>query len=113
MSSLPKAKLNEIDRNIEFPKYKNILIVSIISYLIPTLITLVNGLLSNFLKIIISLAIACLVLFIDVIVLYVRERNNYFINKQIYSNQLLLDSNYKIIHDELDELRNIITQPSK
>ena len=113
MSSLPKAKLNEIDRNIEFPKYKNILIVSIISYLIPTLITLVNGLLSNFLKIIISLAIACLVLFIDVIVLYVRERNNYFINKQIYSNQLLLDNNYKIIHDELDELRNIITQSSK
>ena len=113
MSSLPKAKLNEIDRNIEFPKYKNILIVSIISYLIPTLITLVNGLLSNFLKIIISLAIAGLVLFIDVIVLYVRERNNYFINKQIYSNQLLLDNNYKIIHDELDELRNIITQSSK
>ena len=63
--------------------------------------------------IIIILGITCLILFVDIIVLYIKDRENYFKNVYLTNMYMLLIDNLKDLQTQTNDLQNKTTDMNK
>lgn len=86
----------------KFPSNKTILLTSILSMLIPSIISVLTLKdLSIYIKIIICLSICCVVLLFDSIFYFVKEREYYYLVCYLENNVDLLQTHIKQIEDKL------------
>lgn len=86
----------------KFPSNKTILLTSILSMLIPSIISILTLRdLSIYLKIIICLSICCFVLLFVSIFYFIKEREYYYLVCYLENNIDLLQTNIKQIEDKL------------
>ena len=88
----------------KFPSNKTVLLTSLLSVLIPSAISVLAFKdFSIYLRIIICLSIACLVLFIDAVYYFIKEREYYYIVCYLENNINLLQSHIKQIETKISD----------
>ena len=86
----------------KFPSNKAILLTSLLSVIIPSAISILTLKdFSIYIRIIICLSIACLVLFVDAIFYFIKEREYYYAVCYLENNIDLLQSHIKQIETKI------------
>lgn len=112
MIKLPEFKepLQPTDSKVINLKNSTLFVISIVAEIVSIIGSILAfKSLDNKMIIIIILAITCLILFIDVIVLYLKDRENYFKNIYLTNMYRLLTDNIKELQDKSASLDKTIS----